>query len=391
MRSLKVHWKPVSVALLAVAGLAAGLYLQSAGIASAGDAKQPMVMKSTIVLTANRETIYKDPPKKDKSNANWNVYQWTPRIGFSVLGPIAPGSQLYVDFTMGGKKLISYDCDTGEIDETQWYSTTCGASSSDWEGKGKSTTKTGEIAFEIKMRNELESWDRSLLKGTAEVKMFNLGPEMNCKGCNTYYFDYDWALPIGYAGFNDEIGGQTILEDQCDSLEVEMWFQQDVEGDAIAYLYYKGKVVGSTTPHNQDGPTWGMSDTLKETWIPEGTGHKWYFTRFSFTSILQCVGKNAKDFDPKTNDGDRVWYPLFKNPGEYEVKVLLKGKLIRTAKLTIDDKGYIVDSGIAAKNWLGTWKTVIPVKVVAAETGSWDKEAWKKAFFGNPLSDFTAP
>ena len=41
---------------------------------------------------------------------------------------------------------------------------------------------------------------------------------------------------------------------------------------------------------------------------------------------------------------------------------------------------------------LGTKRIVMPVQALGAEDGEWDKTAWKTtAFYGNPLSGFTAP
>ena len=48
------------------------------------------------------------------------------------------------------------------------------------------------------------------------------------------------------------------------------------------------------------------------------------------------------------------YYEMYKNPGEYEIKVLQNGKLARTAKFTFGSDYKIVDTGIAKQNNLGT-------------------------------------
>jgi hypothetical protein len=41
---------------------------------------------------------------------------------------------------------------------------------------------------------------------------------------------------------------------------------------------------------------------------------------------------------------------------------------------------------------LGSKKVIIPVAVVGTLDGPWNKLAWKtEAFYGNPLTGFTAP
>jgi hypothetical protein len=75
-----------------------------------------------------------------------------------------------------------------------------------------------------------------------------------------------------------------------------------------------------------------------------------------------------------------------------EVKVLRNGKLARVAKFTVGADGKIVDNGIGKSNNLGAPRMILPVQIVGADDGEWDKTAWKTgAFYGNSLSGFTAP
>jgi hypothetical protein len=49
------------------------------------------------------------------------------------------------------------------------------------------------------------------------------------------------------------------------------------------------------------------------------------------------------------------------------------------------------DNGIASANKLGSNRVIVPVQVVGDQS-PWDRNAWKMdAFYGNPLSGFTAP
>lgn len=55
-------------------------------------------------------------------------------------------------------------------------------------------------------------------------------------------------------------------------------------------------------------------------------------------------------------------------------------------------KGKIGENGIATSNKLRNNWLVVPVQVLGDSDGTWDKLAWKTdAFYGNPLTGFTAP
>jgi hypothetical protein len=78
------------------------------------------------------------------------------------------------------------------------------------------------------------------------------------------------------------------------------------------------------------------------------------------------------------------------NAGDYEIKILYKGHLVRSIKFAVDANGKIVDNGIATANKLGNDRVIVPVQVLGDSDGPWDKNAWKTdAFYGNPLTGFT--
>ena len=96
--------------------------------------------------------------------------------------------------------------------------------------------------------------------------------------------------------------------------------------------------------------------------------------------------KNVASSDPGS------YFPMWKNPGEYEIKVLLNGKLARTAKFSFGSDYKIVDTGIGKQNNMGTLRIVVPAQVIGDLDGQWDRNAYKTdAFYGNPLTGFTLP
>ena len=108
--------------------------------------------------------------------------------------------------------------------------------------------------------------------------------------------------------------------------------------------------------------------------------------RCEFSSVL---GWNKTDDKNDTMFG-RL-HVFSENPGDYEIKIIYKGHLVRSMKFSVDAEGKIVDNGIATSNKLGTNRVIVPVQVLGDSDGQWDKNAWKTdAFYGNPLTGFTA-
>ncbi|HLJ55217.1 MAG TPA: hypothetical protein VKT77_09265 [Chthonomonadaceae bacterium] len=107
-------------------------------------------------------------------------------------------------------------------------------------------------------------------------------------------------------------------------------------------------------------------------------------------SYADCEFLGVYPTPPEGGDGYDPNFALAKNPGEYEVKVLLVGNLARSIKFSVHVAG-IFDTGIAAANKLGRNREIVPVQVIGTQE-TWDHAAWKTdAFYGNPLSGFTAP
>ena len=61
-----------------------------------------------------------------------------------------------------------------------------------------------------------------------------------------------------------------------------------------------------------------------------------------------------------------------------------------TIKFKVDANGKF-DNGIATANKLGSNRVIVPVQVIGNQD-AWDQTAWKTcAFYGSPLTGFTAP
>jgi len=67
------------------------------------------------------------------------------------------------------------------------------------------------------------------------------------------------------------------------------------------------------------------------------------------------------------------------------------GHLARSIKFKAGPNGNF-DNGIAKANKLGTDRVIVPVQVIGDLSGPWNRNAWKtEAFYGNPLTGFSAP
>src|SRR6266852_3187202 len=79
---------------------------------------QPTIAKDSVQVTAFTLSSYK---------GDFKIFSWVPRTQFRVNGPIASGSQLYVEFTVPGTGAwVKFDCKTNEVQKGFWWETECG-------------------------------------------------------------------------------------------------------------------------------------------------------------------------------------------------------------------------------------------------------------------------
>ena len=130
--------------------------LFSAGHSAAGQ-DQPTTAKDSVQVTAFTFDVY---------HKNYDIWSWVPRMQYRVNGPIASGSQLYVEFTLPTGPWVKFDCHTGEVQKGRWWKTECGGRDIP---EDKSATYTGPVSFTIHLRNELAGNDLALFTGKMKV------------------------------------------------------------------------------------------------------------------------------------------------------------------------------------------------------------------------------
>jgi len=332
---------------------------------------QPTIAKDSIQITAFTFNVYK---------GNYDNWSWVPQMKFRVNGPIASGSQLYVEYTLPTGPWVKFDCETNNIEKGYWWKTECGGRQIP-EDKG--SLYTGPVNFTIKMRNELAGTDSTLFSGKMKVGKAHSN-EVGPKAANkwVYFVDHDWNLPIGYVYLTpSDVHGWKLPD-----FHVAFW----VRGEAVRFdphLFYQGKEVGKQF---MDGTEVGRAGCEAE--VENNTTHyvedsmpqkaKW--------ARVECDFPNIKGSNKTNDDTTKDLFTLAANPGEYEVKVLWNNKLARSLKFTVQPGGKF-DNGIATSNQLGSDRVIVPVQIIGDQDGMWNKTAWQtEGFYGNPLKGFTA-
>jgi hypothetical protein len=334
----------------------------------------PTIDKTSIQVTTRRHTAYLGNAGRRRDETTWS---WTPRISFRVNGPIASGSQLAVEFLQpGGTPWVTFDSPTRAIGADEWWQVD--SSGNDLSEEFGSLV-TGPVDFKILLRYELEGSRRVLFTGKANVKKFHVGNDLPAfKNNFDFYVDQDWNLPIGYVFATEPIHeGSSDSYTEFAPLCTSLWFRGDPPGkDLSAHLFYKGKEISNTGSQGE------MNREILNSSFEESP-HIWSRQCFSFSQVLV--------FNKEDPDHHAEAFRLDKNPGDYEIKVMRRGHLVRVLKFRVGSDGKLVDTGVAAQNVLGTRRLVVPVKVLGAEDGTWDSTAWKTgAFYGNRLANFAS-
>ncbi len=330
----------------------------------------PALLKSSVIVRANRLKRYWKAPDMD------DYWSWMPEMSFTVTGPINTGSAFFIDFTNeAGAPWYTVECETPAIDGTRWQTIVTPPITTHIDKR--TTLGTGTFGFTIRLKSELSGTNEKVFSGKFKVTKFHIGNNLPAfKNQFEYVVDQDWNLPIGYLYFN------VPADRNMPPLVISMWFRGELDNTKLAaYLFYNGKQIASTK--DQSGSAGYESAIFANS--HEGNT-RWERWKFSWGSV--------RGWNTDTSSANNTFEIFFLNqkPGEYEVKVLRDGELARSARFSVGADGRLVDNGITQKNNLGGLAMILPVKVIGTGDGQWDANAWKiDAFYGNPLSGFSAP
>ena len=340
----------VSVICVLVLSLLPGV----TAVALGQDHDQPTIQKDSILVKLHTATTMRNGERREA----WGT-SWVPGIEFRVNGPITSGSQLYVEFSLPtNKHWLKIDCPTNAVEAGKWWKTGCGHDY-DLENNAfeqKNVNVSGLVDFAIHIRNELQGTDATLFTG--KIKVIKEQPIPKNPSYWEYVADEDWRIPIGYIFYAPgQTGGRMFHS--------IFWYRGNPP-DIEAHLFYQGKEIDKCSQPGNGASEW------------EPNKYQWGHSECQYTHIWD----NAPD-----NGG----FSIHKNPGDYEIKVLIVNHLARSIKFTVNADGSF-NNGVASANKLGHGVVIVPVQVIGNQTANWDKLAWKSgAFYGNPLTGFTAP
>jgi hypothetical protein len=359
-------WSGSLLVIVLLALLFGAIPLRSTNAASVNEAG-PVLLKYSVQVTAGRLVRYWKAPEAE------NYWSWLPRVSFLVMGPVIAGTVFTIDFTNpDGSPWYSVDCMSEAIEAGRWG--VIGTPVITTHIDKRTTLATGVFGFTIKVKNEVMGTNATLYSGKFKVNKFHVGNNLPAfKNQFEYFVDQDWRLPIGYLWLSTQTDSRSPV------LVATMWFRGESDSTKLAaYLFYNGKQIGSTKES-----TGGADSDLSLLTSGNDKDPRWERWNFRWNLV--------RAYNTDTNNNASLFL-LSSNPGEYELKVLREGDLVRSLKFAIGADGMFVDNGVAKQNNLGWLGLVQPVKVLGTGDGQWDANAWRTgAYYGNPLSGFTAP
>lgn len=332
----------------------------------------PVLLKRTIQLTPKRYLRYWKNPKA--AEPVYNTYSWIPEIQFEVLGPIAGGEKIYVEFDMpDGKPWMKVNMRTPELETDVWENIKAdGADDSALEKQA--ILGEGVFPFRIRMKNPLSGTDATLFSGKFKVGTYPLDQNIpDYKGKKDFFIDYDWHLPLAYVWLNPQ------SDENVPQLATQICLRGEVRSEKLeAYLFYNGKQIAKESASNN-------ARKQMYTSAADEPSHRWQIWEFTFASVR---GFNKSE---SANDYSQNFF-LDKNPGDYEIKVSRDNQLSRVIKFSVGKDGRIIDSGIARSANLGGVRMIFPAKISGTGDGQFNSEAWRmEALFYNPPGGFSAP
>jgi hypothetical protein len=293
----------------------------------------------------------------NKSKAEWT---WTPFATFTIYGPIASSSQASVEYTLpSGKTWLKAVCDDfGRNIPADSFSTilNCGLNTSG----GSETNAIGTFGFKILLTDELSGKNQTLYSGKFKVgKQLHNPKKYPQNNRNFYYYiDRDFQLPYSYVGYWNLSFAQVLY---C-----QTWLKGQVrdESKLRAYLYFNGTLIEESQ---------GSEVVKSESYDVDTFNYGLYGFKFDVLTA-----------EPKPGNVE-AWHKLYKNPGEYEFKLLREGKLSRIIKFSVNKNGQIIDTKIG--NGQG-FNGVFPAKIVGDGDGISNNSAWQEGWWGNTITGF---
>jgi len=331
---------------------------------------QPFLLKRTIAVQPRRFLRWWKNPSA--AEPVYDTRSWSPEIRFAINGPIASGSQITVEFdTADGKPWFTQKMRTPILDADRWddVKDADDINLEQLEKKG-TIAQSGLFPFRIRLKNALNGTDTVLFSGKYKISTYTPDQKIpENKGKKEFYVDEDWRLPMSWLWLNPQNNEDAPI------LCLQTWFKNSGSSEDIeAFLFYNGKqIVNSKSASPEQVLTNGDDEQP----------FRYSLRMFYFSTVR---GSNQNKYGAYRDS-----FFLDKNPGEYEIKIMRKGELARSLKFTVGADGKMKDNGVTAANKIGGIRSLVPIQIIGAADGSWNKTAWQSdAFYTNPLSGFSA-
>lgn len=289
-------------------------------------------------------------------------WRWTPKLQFTIVGPIASGSTLsIVTFGSDGRRWTRAECGASVLAQGERERVNdCG----ERMDARYSINQTGVFAFEIVLSNPLSGDSRKLYTGKFRVGQYVYNPTKASDRSRQFYYtvDNDWRLSVGLL--------RDVPQDYHRTLAVDLWFKRTIIdlSRLSAHLIYQGKEVASIGG--------SLIFTVNR---QEPNPEEFHGVTFNLPALFSA--EHPENF--------RV-HKLYENPGAYQLKVLRDGKLARTIDFSIGPDGRFAANGISVPAGIAASSLVVPVTISGDSDGVWNPSAWKTDMhWGNPITGFT--
>jgi hypothetical protein len=289
-------------------------------------------------------------------------WRWTPKLQFTIVGPVASGSTLSI-VTIGadGKPWTRVECGAPVLAEGERERVNdCG----ERLDSRPSINQTGVFGFEIVLSNPLTGSATKLYAGKFKVGRYVYNPTRATDRNRQFYYtvDNDWRLSIGLM--------REMARDYHRTLAVDLWFKRTITDLSrfSAHLIYGGKEVA-----NAGG---SLIFTVNR---HEANPAEFHGLTFNLPALFSA--EHPENF--------RI-HKLYENPGAYQLKVQRDGKLARTIDFSIGPDGRFAANGISVPAGIAANSLVVPVTISGDSDGVWNPSAWKTDMhWGNPIIGFT--
>ncbi len=324
-----------------------------------------LIWDSVRVQASTHSSYWKTPTAKTSS--------WVPFISFNTFYAKDVDFPHTVEyFNPDGSLWFSEKLTQGWLD---------GASMADFKSD---STNTNKLRDEIST-NGVGTYGFKIKDGTTGATVFEgkykvgkfLPPSK--KGNDVMFFvDHDWRLQFGSAYFHYS---NFLRDDNSGGFElyVDMWFKQNLSSSGHgleAQIFYQGKQVGTTA---KGGAVMTGSEHAVDSsnFVPEL--HHWRQWVFRWDTVRV---DNAGGYNPDNYPGSIY---IDENPGEYTVKVLKNGTLVREAKFEVGADGRLINPKLVGSGYLDYHRVILPITVTPNAEKWSPANAKSEAFYGNPI------